>query len=87
VLSTIPFIVINHIMGMDNKQLIELLQSQFGEYLRDEDYKSAFEEALEVFATFSPNTKSSTDNFYLFLHSLLIHVFGKIKKLEGKMKE
>lgn len=72
---------------MENKQLIELLQSQFGEYLRDEKYKSAFEEALEVFATSPLSTKSSTDNFYLFLHSLLIHVFGKIKRLEDKLKE
>ncbi|MCE7735411.1 MAG: hypothetical protein GPJ54_11070 [Candidatus Heimdallarchaeota archaeon] len=72
---------------MENTQLINLLRSQFGEYLRDEKYKSAFEEALEVFATSPMNTKSSTDNFYLFLHSLLIHVFGKIKRLEDEMKE
>lgn len=76
-----------YVFSMENKQLIGLLRSQFGEYLRDAKYKSAFEEALEVFTTSPLNVKSSTDNFYLFLHSLLIHVFGKIKMLEDKTKE
>ncbi|MHA2089835.1 MAG: hypothetical protein ACW98K_03155 [Candidatus Kariarchaeaceae archaeon] len=70
---------------MNDKELIVLLRSQFGEYLRDKDYKIAFEEALEVFSSSSQDSKSSTDTFYLFLHSLLIHLFGKIKRLEDEV--
>jgi hypothetical protein len=70
---------------MNDKDLIALLRAQFGGYLRDEEYKIAFEEALEVFLSSPLNAKSSTDNFYLFLHSLLIHLFGKIKRLESKI--
>ena len=71
---------------VDKEQLINLLQTQFGEYLRDEEYKKVFEESLTVLASLSIDTKSSTDNFYLFLHSLLIHLFGKIKSLENQLK-
>lgn len=70
---------------MDKEQLLHLLQTQFGEYLRDEEYKKVFEESMTVFATLTPNTKSSTDTFYLFLHSLIIHLFGKIKRLENQL--
>ncbi|OLS22136.1 MAG: hypothetical protein HeimC2_30610 [Candidatus Heimdallarchaeota archaeon LC_2] len=71
---------------MDKKQLIHLLQTQFGEYLRDEEYKKVFEESMAVFKFSSIDTKTSTDTFYLFLHSLLIHLFGKIKSLENQVR-
>ena len=72
---------------MEKEEIISLLKSQFGGYLRDPQYKRAFEEAIEVFSNSSTNLKSSTDNFYLFLHTLLVHIFGKIKSIENKIDE
>ncbi|KKK62522.1 hypothetical protein LCGC14_3003500, partial [marine sediment metagenome] len=45
---------------MDKEQLIHLLQTQFGEYLRDEEYKKVFEESMAVFKFSSIDTKTST---------------------------
>ena len=70
---------------MDKEDIVALLKSQFGEYLRDPEYKQAFEEAMSVFSNSTVGVKSSTDNFYLFLHTLLIHIFGKIKSMENKI--
>ena len=74
------------IIIVDKEQLLQLLQTQFGEYIRDEEYKKVFEESMTVFSATPTNTKSSTDTFYLFLHSLIIHLFGKIKRLENELR-
>ena len=60
--------------------LRQLLDEQYGTYIRNTEYQQAFLDAMDVLKTTKiPNSSTGqTDVFYLYLHRLIVEVFQKI---------
>ena len=59
------------------KYLENLLKEQFGPFIRNADYKKAFDQAMLVLR-FEPKNQN-IDIFYLFLHHLIMNYLVKLK--------
>ena len=66
--------------------LENLLKEQFGPFIRNADYKKAFDQAMLSIKGFEQKNQN-IDIFYLFLHHLIIELFDEIEKLNQKLNK
>ena len=64
--------------------LKELLQEQFGPFIRDNRYQEAFARAMDSIKRLDVTTPK-IDVFYLFLHHLVIELFDEIDRLSVQL--
>ena len=65
--------------------LKELLQTQFRPFIREEIYAQAFDQGMKVFDQMTTDTKTSGDQFYFFMHHMILHMIDRIAHLESEL--
>jgi hypothetical protein len=70
---------------VDPVNIRELLATQFGVFIRDEQYQEAFQQALSVFDRIDSTAKTTIDPFYFFLHQLILYLVDRISILERQL--
>lgn len=70
---------------MTHDSLKELLQTQFRPFIREEVYAQAFDQGMKVFDQMITDVKASNDQFYLFMHHMILHMMDRIAHLESEL--
>lgn len=64
-----------------------MLRDQFGRFIPGKNYELAFDRSILLLEEMSNYDKPKQDEFYYFLHSLVIEIFDKFDYLENEIEK